>query len=213
MSPKISMLIRRAALIFTVLTLSALLLYTTTDSLRFLRLSSSSLSSSSFARIFPSHLNNSLSPNRNQQLEEVLKNASMMAHIGLDHLVIVALDEKAYNRCRIVHKHCLALIIEDVDFRQEAYFMTPHYLKMMWRRIEFLRFVLELGYSFVFTDANIMWFRDPFPRFFLDADFQIACDNFLGRPDDMNNRPNGGFNYVKSNKRSIAFYIFWYSAR
>ncbi|XVE74594.1 hypothetical protein DITRI_Ditri12bG0029900 [Diplodiscus trichospermus] len=131
----------------------------------------------------------------------------------LDHLVIVAMDEKAYNRCLIVHKHCFALVTEDVDFHREAYFMTPRYLKMMWRRIDFLRSVLELGYSFVFTDADIMWFRDPFPRFFPDADFQIACDYFLGRADDMNNRPNGGFNYVKSNNRSIAFYKFWYSSR
>ncbi|XP_022776523.1 uncharacterized protein At4g15970-like isoform X1 [Durio zibethinus] len=250
MSPEISMLIRRAALIFTVLTLSALLLYTASDSLRLLPLSSASLSSSSFARIFPSYLNNYASSpiidseNPTQQLEEVLKNASMVNKtvilttlndawaspnsvvdlflksfmLGdgtrrlLDHLVIVALDEKAYNRCRIIHKHCFALVTEDVDFHQEAYFMTPHYLKMMWRRIDFLRSVLELGYSFVFTDADIMWFRDPFPRFFPDADFQIACDNFLGRPDDMNNRPNGGFNYVKSNNRSIAFYKFWFSA-
>lgn len=58
-----------------------------------------------------------------------------------------------------------------------------------------------------------MWFRDPFPRFYLDADFQIACDYFLGNPDDMKNSPNGGFNYVKSNKRSIEFYKFWYSSR
>ncbi|XVF43495.1 hypothetical protein PTKIN_Ptkin02bG0044600 [Pterospermum kingtungense] len=245
MSPEIAMLIRRAALIFSILTLSVLLLYTATDSLRFLRLSSGSLSSSSFARIFPSYLNITPAPDPLQQLEEVLKNASMpnktvilttlneawaspnsivdlflksfMLGDGtqrlLDHLVIIAMDEKAYNRCQIVHKHCFALVTENIDFHEEAYFMTPHYLKMMWRRIDFLRSVLELGYSFVFTDADIMWFRDPFPRFFPDADFQIACDNFLGRPDDMNNRPNGGFNYVKSNNRSIAFYKFWYSSR
>ncbi|XP_017971387.1 PREDICTED: uncharacterized protein At4g15970 [Theobroma cacao] len=245
MSPEISMLIRRAAFIFTAVTLSALLLYTANDSLRFLRLSPGSLSSPSFSRFFPYLYDNSSSTNPMQQLEEVLKNASMKSNtvilttlndawaspnsvvdlflksfmLGddtrrlLDHLVIVALDEKAYNRCQLVHKHCYALVTEDVDFHQEAYFMTPHYLKMMWRRIDFLRSVLELGYSFVFTDADIMWFRDPFPRFFSDVDFQIACDNFLGRPDDMNNRPNGGFNYVKSNNRSIAFYKFWYSSR
>ncbi|MBA0743929.1 hypothetical protein Gogos_006578 [Gossypium gossypioides] len=242
MSPEISKHIRRAALVFTVLTLSALLLYTATDSNR---LSSGSFSSSSFATIFPSYLNYSSSSNPTRELEEILKNASMVnntvilttlndawARTGsivdlflksfmlgdgtrklLDHLVIVSLDERAYNRCRIVHKHCYALVTKGVDFHQEAYFMTPQYLKMMWRRIDFLRTVLELGYSFVFTDADIMWFRDPFPRFFPDADFQISCDNYLGRPEDMNNSPNGGFNYVKSNSRSIAFYKFWYSSR
>ncbi|XP_052204170.1 uncharacterized protein At4g15970 isoform X2 [Diospyros lotus] len=95
----------------------------------------------------------------------------------------------------------------------EAYFMTPDYLKMMWRRIDFLRSVLEMGYNFVFTDADVMWFRDPFPWFHSDADFQIACDHFVGNFDDLQNRPNGGFNYVRSNNRSIEFYKFWYSSR
>lgn len=131
----------------------------------------------------------------------------------LNHLVIVALDQKAFTRCRSLHKHCFALITKEVDFHQEAYFMTDSYLKMMWRRIDFLRLVLEMGYSFVFTDADIMWFRDPFPRFHVDADFQIACDTFIGNPDDMKNRPNGGFNYVRSNNQSVEFYRYWYSSR
>nr|POE52605.1 uncharacterized protein CFP56_35058 [Quercus suber] len=130
----------------------------------------------------------------------------------LNHLVIVALDQKAFARCLVIHTHCFSLVSEGVDFHQEAYFMTPDYLKMMWRRIDFLRSVLEMGYNFVFTDADIMWFRDPFPRFYSDADFQIACDYFVGDSDDVQNRPNGGFNYVKSNNRSIEFYKFWYSS-
>lgn len=130
----------------------------------------------------------------------------------LNHLVIIALDQKAFARCLVVHTHCFSLVSEGVDFHREAYFMTPDYLKMMWRRIDFLRSVLEMGYNFVFTDADIMWFRDPFPQFYLDADFQIACDHFIGSSDDVQNRPNGGFNYVKSNNRSIEFYKFWYSS-
>ncbi|WJX21506.1 hypothetical protein P8452_10934 [Trifolium repens] len=131
----------------------------------------------------------------------------------LNHLVIVALDQKAFARCQVIHTYCFSLVSEEADFHEEAYFMTPRYLMMMWRRIDFLRSVLEMGYNFVFTDADIMWFRDPFPRFHLDADFQIACDHFTGSFDDVQNRPNGGFNFVKSNNRSIEFYKFWYSSR
>ncbi|XP_075077880.1 uncharacterized protein At4g15970-like isoform X1 [Nicotiana tabacum] len=131
----------------------------------------------------------------------------------LNHLVIIALDEKAFTRCLSLHIHCYALVTEGVDFSKEAYFMFPDYLKMMWRRIDFLRVVLEMGYNFVFTDADVMWFRDPFPHFYKDADFQIACDHFSGKPDDVGNRPNGGFNHVRSNNRSIEFYKFWYSSR
>ncbi|XP_014511096.1 uncharacterized protein At4g15970 isoform X1 [Vigna radiata var. radiata] len=131
----------------------------------------------------------------------------------LNHLVIIALDQKAFARCQVIHIHCFCLVSEETDFREEAYFMTPRYLMMMWRRIDFLRSVLEMGYNFVFTDADVMWFRNPFPHFHVDADFQIACDHFTGRFDDVNNKPNGGFNFVKSNNRSIEFYKFWYSSR
>ncbi|XP_059279724.1 uncharacterized protein At4g15970-like [Lycium ferocissimum] len=131
----------------------------------------------------------------------------------LNHLVIIALDEKAFSRCLAVHTHCYALVSEGVDFSKEAYFMTHDYLKMMWRRIDFLKDVLEMGYNFVFTDADVMWFRNPFPHFYEDADFQIACDHFLGNPEDVENRPNGGFLFVRSNNRSIEFYKFWYTSR
>ncbi|KAK8955683.1 hypothetical protein KSP40_PGU019596 [Platanthera guangdongensis] len=131
----------------------------------------------------------------------------------LDHLVIIAFDKKAYLRCVAIHHHCFALATEGVDFSVQENFMTDGYLKMMWRRIDFLRIVLEMGYNFIFTDADIMWFRSPLPRFFSDGDFQIACDQFYGDPLDRNNRPNGGFNFVKSNNRTIEFYKFWYSSR
>jgi hypothetical protein len=69
----------------------------------------------------------------------------------LRNLIIVALDQKAYDRCVTIHPHCLQLRTEGVDFSGEKLFMTSDYLRMMWRRIEFLRQVLEEGYSFVFS--------------------------------------------------------------
>ncbi|KAF5940575.1 hypothetical protein HYC85_021742 [Camellia sinensis] len=62
-------------------------------------------------------------------------------------------------------------------------------------------------------DADVLWFRDPFLHFYLDGDFQISCDFFRSNPSDINNQPNGGFNYVKSNKHTIKFYQFWYTSR
>ncbi|KAF4351866.1 hypothetical protein CsatB_027409 [Cannabis sativa] len=131
----------------------------------------------------------------------------------LNHLVIIAMDRTAFARCLELHKYCFSLVSEGFDFHQEAYFMTQDYLNMMWRRIDFLRSVLELGYNFVFTDADIMWFRDPFPYFYSRADFQIACDHFFGSSSNLHNRPNGGFTYVKANNRTKEFYKFWYSSR
>uniref|UniRef100_A0A7N0TG22 Nucleotide-diphospho-sugar transferase domain-containing protein n=2 Tax=Kalanchoe fedtschenkoi TaxID=63787 RepID=A0A7N0TG22_KALFE len=132
----------------------------------------------------------------------------------LNHLAVIALDQKAYKRCLVVHGRCYALVApQGVDFSPPASYMNDEYLKMMWRRTDFLHTVLELGYNFVFTDTDIMWFRNPFPRFYEDADFQIACDHFTGDPDDINNWPNGGYKFVRANSKTIEFYRFWYSSR
>ena len=74
-------------------------------------------------------------------------------------------------------------------------------------------FTFKICWLVLLQDADIMWFRDPFPRFYLDADFQIACDHFVGSSYDLENKPNGGFNFVRSNNRTIEFYKFWYSSR
>jgi hypothetical protein len=69
----------------------------------------------------------------------------------LDHLVIVSLDMTAHARCKQIHRHCFALVTSGIDFSGQKNFMCDGYLKMMWRRIDFLKQVLEKGYSFVFT--------------------------------------------------------------
>lgn len=58
-----------------------------------------------------------------------------------------------------------------------------------------------------------MWLREPFSHFYPDTDFQIACDHYWYDSFDLNNSPNGGFKYVKSNNRTIEFYKFWYKSR
>ncbi|KAF9607710.1 hypothetical protein IFM89_038250 [Coptis chinensis] len=131
----------------------------------------------------------------------------------LNHLVIVAVDPTAFTRCKSIHPHCFNLTTPGVDFAEDERFMSENYLKLMWRRIDFLRIVLELGYNFVFTDADIMWFRDPFPYFDSMDEIHIACDIYKGNPSYKGNLANGGFTYVKSVGATIEFYKYWYMAR
>ncbi|CAI0400245.1 unnamed protein product, partial [Linum tenue] len=131
----------------------------------------------------------------------------------MDNLVIVSLDHKAHQRCREIHRHCYAMATPGVNFTGDAFFMTEEYLLMMWRRIDFLASVLRHGFDFVFTDADILWFRNPFPHFHDDADFQIACDTYLGSASDRHNIPNGGFVYARSNHRTLHFYKYWYNSK
>lgn len=70
----------------------------------------------------------------------------------LRHLVIVAVDDEAFRRCREVHPLCYPLDVGGgVNFTAEKEYMSKDYLDMMWVRNKFQTRVLELGYSFVFT--------------------------------------------------------------
>ncbi|KAL1552636.1 hypothetical protein AAHA92_13408 [Salvia divinorum] len=113
------------------------------------------------------------------------------AHL-LDHVVVVAYDKTAYERCEAAGLHCYAVTTEGIDFSGEAFYLAEDYFKMMWRRIDLLHTILELGFDFVFT---------------------ISCNHYWLNYTDVNNFPNGGFNYVKSNNRTIEFYNFWYNTR
>ena len=79
----------------------------------------------------------------------------------LNHMVIIALDPKAYEWCLLIHTHCFPLVTEGIDFSGEEYFMSNGYLEMMWRRIDFLRTILEMGYNFIFTVFAIFLMFTP----------------------------------------------------
>jgi hypothetical protein len=136
----------------------------------------------------------------------------------LRHLIIVAVDDKAYGRCRRVHPLCYHLRRGtnggDDDYSAELPFMKRNYLGMMWRRNRFQARVLRLGYSFVFTDVDIVWFRNPLLRVPVGADFAMSCDKFYGdNPYDLDKKANGGFVYARASARTVAFYDSWYEAR
>ncbi|KAH6760806.1 hypothetical protein C2S51_017755 [Perilla frutescens var. frutescens] len=131
----------------------------------------------------------------------------------LKHVVFGAVDRTAYNRCLAKRLHCYAVTTDGLDFSGNAPYMTKHYLKMMWRRIDFLRTVLQLGYDFIFTDVDVMWLRNPLERFYPDGEFQIACDRKWTGYTNLSNSLNGGFKYVKSNNRTIQFYNYWYTGQ
>ncbi|KAL6627664.1 hypothetical protein ACP70R_031390 [Stipagrostis hirtigluma subsp. patula] len=132
----------------------------------------------------------------------------------LKHLLIVAIDGKAFERCQQVHPLCYALPVDGVNFQQEQPYMARNYVDMLWRRNRFQAHVLRLGYSFIFTDVDIVWFRNPLLRIPVGTDFAMACDTFYGdNPYDLDKRANGGFVYARANARTLAFYDDWYASR
>ncbi|KAL3683512.1 hypothetical protein R1sor_001534 [Riccia sorocarpa] len=106
-----------------------------------------------------------------------------------------------------------SLIVSRLSFLQ--FFMSGDFLKMMWRKIYFLRVVLEAGYNLISCDADMLWFRDPLARLSPDPeiDFQISGDRFNGNKTGLGNDLNTGFFYVRSNNVTINFFKFWYDSR
>ncbi|KAK7277197.1 hypothetical protein RIF29_18348 [Crotalaria pallida] len=130
----------------------------------------------------------------------------------IDHLLIVAVDRTAYDRCMFLRLNCFRLETDGVYFEGEKLFMSQDFINMMWRRTLFLLDVLKRGYSFVFTDTDVMWLRNPFTRLSKSEilDIQISTDVYLGNPWSQRHPINTGFYFVRSNNKTISLFETWY---
>ncbi|XP_055827698.1 uncharacterized protein At1g28695-like [Solanum dulcamara] len=133
----------------------------------------------------------------------------------IKHLLIVAMDQMSYRRCKFLHLHCYKLQTDGVDFVGEKLYMSKDFIKMMWQRTQFLGDVLKRGYSFIFTDADVLWLRNPFPNLSHNKsiDLQISTDNFNGDQWSEANPINTGFYMIRSNSKTIALFDNWYAKK
>ena len=63
----------------------------------------------------------------------------------IDHLLIVAVDRTAYNRCRSLYLNCFRWETDGVDFEGEKFYMSEDFIDMMWKRTFFLLEILKRG--------------------------------------------------------------------
>ncbi|CAI8606725.1 unnamed protein product [Vicia faba] len=129
----------------------------------------------------------------------------------VDNLLIVAVDQTAYDRCMFLRLNCFRLETDGVDFEGEKLYMSQDFITMMWKRTYFLLQVLKRGYNFIFTDIDVMWLRNPFKKLSMkrDEDLQISTDDYHGDPWSENNI-NTGFYFVRSNNKTISLFETWY---
>ncbi|CAI9102062.1 OLC1v1000255C1 [Oldenlandia corymbosa var. corymbosa] len=139
----------------------------------------------------------------------------------LDHLLVVSMDQTAYDRCLFNRLNCYRLVTEGVDFAEEKLYMSEGFIKMMWARTGLLVDVLKRGYNFIFTDMDIIWLRDPFPILLGPEgvmlnetdDLQISTDRFNNDPRSIDNAINTGFYHIRSNNKTITLLETWYDRR
>ncbi|KAL5061497.1 hypothetical protein RYX36_023234 [Vicia faba] len=130
----------------------------------------------------------------------------------IDNLLIVAVDQTAYDRCMFLRLNCFRLETDGVDFEGEKLYMSQDFIMMMWKRTYFLLQVLKRHYNFIFTDSDVMWLRNPFKKLSMerDEDIQISTDEYNGDPWSENNKINTGFYFVRSNNKTISLFETWY---
>ncbi|KAM0930482.1 hypothetical protein ACQ4PT_000932 [Festuca glaucescens] len=133
----------------------------------------------------------------------------------LPHVLVVSMDPAAHARCQAVHRHCYHYTMPGVhmNFTSAKFFGSKEWLEMVWSKLRLQRRVLELGYGFLFTDVDILWFRDPFKHVTAYADMTVSSDVYFGDPDNLGNFPNTGLFHVKPNVRTIAMTRLWHESR
>ncbi|XP_024533419.1 uncharacterized protein At4g15970-like [Selaginella moellendorffii] len=129
----------------------------------------------------------------------------------LKHMVIVAVDSFAYEKCIHAGKvHCFQFRFKPgVNFSAEQVSMAPDYLKLVNLKTYLLALVLQYDFNFIFTDIDIVWFRPPFRHFSKHADFESACEVFNNNSSDIANLQNTGFLHVVASNRTRRLFDLW----
>ncbi|XP_037492114.1 uncharacterized protein At1g28695-like [Jatropha curcas] len=133
----------------------------------------------------------------------------------VNHLLLITVDQMSFERCKFLRLHCYKLETDDEGFDSEKMYMSDDFIKMMWRRTLVLGDVLKRGYNFIFTDTDLMWLRNPFPRLNLNEslDLQISTDSFNGNERSKANHRNTGFYMIRSNNKTISLFESWYARK
>jgi hypothetical protein len=69
----------------------------------------------------------------------------------LNHIVVVALDNQAYQYCTSIHPHCFQLRTFSSKLSTRKGFTSLDHIMLNQKRNDLLLEVLELGYNIIFT--------------------------------------------------------------
>uniref|UniRef100_A0A0D9V9M1 Nucleotide-diphospho-sugar transferase domain-containing protein n=1 Tax=Leersia perrieri TaxID=77586 RepID=A0A0D9V9M1_9ORYZ len=140
------------------------------------------------------------------------KKGEGIAHL-LDHVLVVAVDPGGFRHCKAVHPYCYHLEVKNMNLSSAKSYMTKGYINLVWTKLFLQQRVLELGYNFLFTDCDMVLFRDPFRHINLYADMATSCNVYYNVGPPLASPLNTGFYYIKATNRSISMLRYWQEAR
>jgi hypothetical protein len=77
--------------------------------------------------------------------------------------------------------------------------------KMMWLKVAPIYLVQRLGYNVLFQDADLVWFKDPFPFLRTQKSDSLWMDDGARSERYSPLYGNSGFYYLKNNPRTVIF--------
>jgi Nucleotide-diphospho-sugar transferase len=92
----------------------------------------------------------------------------------LKHIFVVALDAKAYQRCKSLHPYCYFLRQEGLDLSEAQSYMKNVYLDLVWSKLKLQQRILELGYNLLFTVKKNFFFSSKYSLIIYFKYFGIA---------------------------------------
>ncbi|CAK8541106.1 unnamed protein product [Lathyrus sativus] len=131
----------------------------------------------------------------------------------LSHLVIVTMDEQAFQYCRLLHPYCIHPSTFQPYFstkrRSVTTVTTPdHSVLSSWRRNHVLMQVIELGYNIIFTETDVLWLKSPLVNFHPELELSISC-NFVSDGGRAYFVQEGGIFFMKANSVTPEFLKHW----
>ncbi|URD95185.1 hypothetical protein MUK42_10690 [Musa troglodytarum] len=112
------------------------------------------------------------------------------------HVLLVATDQIAYNHCMVLQLHCYQLYTDTVLLSPALSIQSTSLINLASTLTLFLGEVLVRGYSFILTDMNVMWLRNPFARLNHNGEDMLLSGDLY----------NSGLYFVSSNTKTMALF-------
>ncbi|CAL9756508.1 unnamed protein product, partial [Musa acuminata subsp. burmannicoides] len=112
------------------------------------------------------------------------------------HVLLVATDQIAYNHCMVLQLHCHQLYTDTLLLSPALSVQSTSLINLASTLTLFLGEVLLRGYSFIFTDMNVMWLRNPFARLNHNGEDMLLSGDLY----------DSGLYFVSSNTKTMALF-------
>ncbi|XP_065004979.1 uncharacterized protein At1g28695-like [Musa acuminata AAA Group] len=112
------------------------------------------------------------------------------------HVLLVATDQIAYNHCMVLQLHCHQLYTDTLLLSPALSSQSTTLISLASTLTLFLGEVLLRGYSFIFTDMNVMWLRNPFARLNHNGEDMLLSGDLY----------DSGLYFVSSNTKTMALF-------